>query len=398
MEKTKSKIDRVILVVLDSVGIGALPDADQYNDEGANTLVHTAEAVGGLNLKNLEKFGLGKIDNIKGLKNNIKSNAVYGKMMEKSVGKDTTTGHWELAGLVSKEPFPVYPDVFPDEIIDKFEKRIGREVLGNKPASGTVIIEELGKEHLETKKPIVYTSADSVFQIAAHEDIISVSELYEMCEIAREILQGEHGVARVIARPFEGELGNFNRTERRKDFSLAPPKETVLDKLKNNGIPVLAVGKIEDIFSNKGISQSNHTVDNMDSVDALLEFMQKEDKSFIFANLVEFDMVFGHRRNAQGYADALEDFDKRLPEIINSMNENDLLVITADHGCDPTYKGTDHTREYVPLLLYGDQVKKDYNINTRESFADLAQTTAEIFNLEKLEFGKSFLKEIFKEE
>jgi len=398
MEKTKSKIDRVILIILDSVGIGALPDADQYDDKGANTLVHTAEAVGGLNLKNLEKFGLGKIDKIKGLKDNIKSDAVYGKMMEQSVGKDTTTGHWELAGLVSKEPFPVYPNGFPDEIIDQFEEKIGREVLGNKPASGTVIIEELGKEHLETKKPIVYTSADSVFQIAAHEDIISVSELYEMCEIAREILQGEHGVARVIARPFEGELGNFNRTERRKDFSLAPPKETVLDKLKNNGIPVLAVGKIEDIFSNKGISQSNHTVDNMDSVDALLEFMQKEDKSFIFANLVEFDMVFGHRRNAQGYADALEDFDKRLPEIINSMNENDLLVITADHGCDPTYKGTDHTREYVPLLLYGDQVKKDYNINTRESFADLAQTTAEIFNLEKLEFGKSFLKEIFKEE
>lgn len=398
MEKTKSKIDRVILVVLDSVGIGALPDADQYNDEGANTLVHTAVAVGGLNLKNLEKFGLGKIDNIKGLKNNIKSNAVYGKMMEKSVGKDTTTGHWELAGLVSESPFPVYPDGFPDEIIDQFEKRIGREVLGNKPASGTVIIEELGKEHLETKKPIVYTSADSVFQIAAHEDIIPVSKLYEMCEIAREILQGEHGVARVIARPFEGELGDFNRTERRKDFSLAPPKETLLDKLKNNGIPVLAVGKIEDIFSNKGISESNHTVDNMDSVDALLDFMKKRQKSFIFANLVEFDMVFGHRRNAQCYADALEDFDKRLPEIINSMNENDLLVITADHGCDPTYKGTDHTREYVPLLIYGDKVKKDFNINTRESFADLAQTTAEIFNLDKLEFGQSFLKEIIKEE
>ena len=398
MEKTKSKIERVILVVLDSVGIGALPDADQYDDKGANTLVHTAEAVGGLNLTNLEKFGLGKIDNIKGLKNNIKSNAVYGKMMEQSVGKDTTTGHWELSGLVSKRPFPVYPNGFPNEVIDEFEKEIGREVLGNKPASGTVIIEELGKEHLETKKPIVYTSADSVFQIAAHEDIIPVNELYEMCEIARDILQGEHGVARVIARPFEGELGNFNRTERRKDFSLAPPKETVLDKLKDNGIPVLAVGKIEDIFSNKGISESNHTVDNMDSVDALLDFMNKQKKSFIFANLVEFDMIYGHRRNAQGYADALEDFDKRLPEIIDSMNENDLLVITADHGCDPTYKGTDHTREYVPLLIYGDKVKKDYNINIRESFADLAQTTVEIFNLEKLEYGKSFLKEILKEE
>src|SRR6056297_3296017 len=226
-------------------------------------------------------------------------------MMEKSVGKDTTTGHWELAGLVSESPFPVYPNGFPDEVIKPFEKRIGKKVLGNKPASGTVIIEELGKEHLETKKPIVYTSADSVFQIAAHEDIISVSELYDMCEKAREILQGEHGVARVIARPFEGELGSLNRTDRRKDFSLAPPEDTILDRLKDNGIPVLAVGKIEDIFSNKGITRSNHTVDNMDSVDALIDYLEKEKSSFIFANLVEFDMVFGHRRNAKGYAEAL---------------------------------------------------------------------------------------------
>jgi len=398
MKGSKPEIDRIILVVLDSVGIGALPDAKQYGDLGANTLVHTAEAVNGLKLDNLEKLGLGKIDNIKGLKNDLKRSAVYGKMEEKSVGKDTTTGHWELAGLVSKNPFPVYPDGFPDEVINQFEKRIGREVLGNKPASGTVIIEELGEKHIETKKPIVYTSADSVFQIAAHEDVISVAELYEMCEIAREILQGEHGVARVIARPFEGKLGNFNRTERRKDFSLAPQKETILDKLKKNDIPVLAVGKIEDIFANKGITESNHTVDNMDSVDALLDFMKQKEKAFIFANLVEFDMIFGHRRNAQGYADALEDFDGRLPEIINTMNENDMLVITADHGCDPTYKGTDHTREYVPLLIYGNKIKQDYNLNTRESFADFAQTTAEVFGIEKLEYGQSFLTEILKEE
>ncbi|MGM0445580.1 MAG: phosphopentomutase [Bacillota bacterium] len=398
MEGSKPEIERIIVVVLDSVGIGALPDADRYGDPGANTLVHTAQAVGGLNLENLEKFGLGKIDNIKGLKNDLKSSAVYGKMKEKSVGKDTTTGHWELAGLVSKNPFPVYPEGFPDEVIDEFEKRIGREVLGNKPASGTVIIEELGKKHLETKKPIIYTSADSVFQIAAHEDVISISELYEMCETARDILQGEHGVARVIARPFEGKPGNFNRTEHRKDYSLSPPKETVLDKLKKNKIPVLAVGKIEDIFANKGITESNHTVNNMDSVDALLDFMKQRGKSFIFANLVEFDMVFGHRRNAQGYADALEDFDRRLPEIIEAMNENDMLVITADHGCDPTFKGTDHTREYVPLLVYGDKIKKDYNLNTRESFADLAQTTAEVFDIEKVEDGESFLSEILREE
>src|SRR6056297_1818789 len=317
-------------------------------------------------------------------------------MMEKSVGKDTTTGHWELAGLVSESPFPVYPNGFPDEVIDQFEEEIGREVLGNKPASGTVIIEELGKEHLETKKPIVYTSADSVFQIAAHEDIISVEELYEMCEVAREILQGEHGVARVIARPFVGELGSFTRTDRRKDFSLAPPRATVLDKLKARGISVMAVGKIEDIFSNKGITDSNHTVDNMDSVDAVIDYLKEDKKSFIFANLVEFDMVYGHRRNAKGYAKALKDFDIRLPEIIDNMKEDDLLMITADHGCDPTFKGTDHTREYVPLLIYGDKTKEDYQLPIRESFADIAATVAEVFNLEDFKSGESFLSNIKK--
>src|SRR6056297_2247724 len=252
MTRPIDDINRVILIILDSVGIGALPDAEEYGDQGANTLVHTAEAVGGLDLPNMERLGLGKIAAVKGIKSNIKAEGSYTKMKEKSVGKDTTTGHWELAGLVSEKPFPVYPNGFPEEVIKTFEKKIGKEVLGNKPASGTVIIEELGEEHLNTGKPIVYTSADSVFQIAAHEDIISVEELYEMCEIAREILQGEHGVARVIARPFEGELGSFTRTDRRKDFSLAPPRATVLDKLKARGISVMAVGKIEDIFSNKG--------------------------------------------------------------------------------------------------------------------------------------------------
>jgi phosphopentomutase len=398
MTVTNHEINRVILIVLDSVGIGALPDAEEYGDKGANTLVHTAQEIGGFNLPNLEKLGLGKIADIKGIDSNLKAEAVYTKMKEKSIGKDTTTGHWELAGLVSERPFPVYPDGFPDEVIKPFEEKIGKKVLGNKPASGTVIIEELGREHLDSGRPIVYTSADSVFQIAAHEDVISVDELYEMCEIAREILQGEHGVARVIARPFIGKPGSFTRTDRRKDFSLAPPQATVLDKLKDKGMAVMAVGKIEDIFSNKGITDSNHTVDNMDSVDAVLDFMKEDKQSFIFANLVEFDMVYGHRRNPKGYAQALKDFDIRLPEILDNMNEDDVLMITADHGCDPTFKGTDHTREYVPLLVFGEKIKKDFNLEIRESFADLAATVAEVFGLDNLNYGTSFLQDIIKGE
>lgn len=396
MEETFPKIKRVVLIVLDSVGIGELPDAEEYGDLGANTLVHTAEAVDGFELPNLEKLGLGKIEDIPGVDSNLKSWGVYSKMKEKSVGKDTTTGHWELAGLISERPFPVYPNGFPQEVIKSFEEAIGRKVLGNKPASGTVIIEELGKAHLESGKPIVYTSADSVFQIAAHQDLIPVQELYEMCETARDILQGEHGVARVIARPFLGELGSLKRTDHRKDFSLPPPEDTVLDKLKDNGIPVLAVGKIEDIFSNQGITSSNHTVNNMDSVEALIDFLEQDKKSFIFANLVEFDMIFGHRRNPKGYAEALKDFDIRLPEILDNLNENDMLIITADHGCDPTFKGTDHTREYVPLLVFGDKVKEDYKLQVRESFADIAATISEVFNLASFKNGESFLNKILK--
>ncbi|MCF8008760.1 MAG: phosphopentomutase [Halanaerobiales bacterium] len=396
MTKEFSKLNRVILVILDSVGIGALPDADNYGDKGSNTLVNTAKAVNGLNLPNLEKLGLGKIDKIKGLNSEIKSSGVYTKMKEKSVGKDTTTGHWELSGLVTFKPFPTYPNGFPKEVIEPFKEAIGTDILGNKAASGTIIIEELGNKHIKTGYPIVYTSADSVFQIAAHQDVISVDQLYEICEKAREILKGEHGVARVIARPFIGQSGNFKRTEKRKDFSLAPPKDTILDILKENDISVLAVGKIEDIFSNQGITKSNHTVDNMDSVDAVLEFMDHSKPSFIFANLVEFDMTFGHRRDANGYAKALKDFDQRLPEIIKKMDQDDLLMITADHGCDPTFKGTDHTREYVPLLLYGDQIKENYNLKIRETFSDIAATISEVFNLKKLEYGNSFLKDILK--
>lgn len=391
-------INRAIIIVLDSVGIGELPDAEEYGDVGADTLGNMAEKIGGLNLPNLAKLGLGKIKEIKGLNSNLKAEGSYGKMAEASVGKDTTTGHWELAGLISENPFPTYPNGFPDEVIDEFEKQIGREVLGNKPASGTVIIEELIDEHLKTKSPIVYTSADSVFQIAAHEEVIPVEELYEMCRKARKILTGKHGVGRVIARPFVGEPGNLERTERRKDFSLKPPENTLLDNIKEAGMNVQSVGKIDDIFANRGITASNHTIDNMDSVDAILDFMKEEKKGLIFANLVEYDMIYGHRRDVQGYAQALENFDKRLPEIKENLNDDDVLFITADHGCDPTYEGTDHTREYVPLLVYGNNIKIDNDLNIRDSYADLAATISEILSVKKTEDGNSFKNLIIKED
>ena len=391
-------IKRAIIIVLDSVGIGELPDAKEYGDLGADTLGNMAEELGGLNLPNLEKMGLGKIKKIKGLNKDIKADSSYGKMAEKSTGKDTTTGHWELAGLISEEPFPTYPNGFPEEVISEFEEAIGREVLGNKPASGTVIIEELVDEHVETGKPIVYTSADSVFQIAAHEDVISVDELYSMCRKARKILTGKHGVGRVIARPFVGKAGNLERTERRKDFSLEPPQNTLLDNIEFADMAVQAVGKIKDIFANRGITESNHTVDNMDSVDALLDFIDSNKDGLIFTNLVEYDMTYGHRRDVEGYAQALKEFDKRLPEIKNKLNENDVLFITADHGCDPTYEGTDHTREYVPLLVYGKNIKEDNKINTRSTYADLAATIADLLSVEKTFSGKSFKKDIIKGE
>lgn len=391
-----SKINRVILIVLDSVGIGALPDAVEYGDEGANTLGNLAMAVDGLDLPSLQKLGLGKIEKIKGLATDNKACGVYGKMAELSAGKDTTTGHWEISGIILEEPFPTYPDGFPTEVIDSFEEAIGRDVLGNKPASGTVIIEELGREHMETGKPIVYTSADSVFQIAAHEEVIPIENLYDFCRKARKILIGKHAVGRVIARPFIGQTGNFTRTERREDFSLKPTGPTMLDKIKEAGLKVQAVGKIIDIFTGRGITTSNHTVPNMESVDATLDYMDTNQQGLIFSNLVEFDMLYGHRRDINGYYQGLKDFDKRLPEIIDKMNEDDLLVITADHGCDPTYSGTDHTREYVPLLIYGEQIKEDYSLGTRSTFSDLAATITELLGTGLLENGDSFADEILK--
>ena len=390
-----TEINRVTIVVLDSVGIGALPDADKYGDEGANTLVHIAEEMDGLELPNMAELGLGKITEIKGVPAKSAKGA-YGKMQEKSGGKDTTTGHWEIAGIVLDEPFRTYPDGFPDEVIDRFEEAVGREVLGNKAESGTVIIEELGKEHMETGKPIVYTSADSVFQIAAHEEVIPVEELYDMCRKARKIMTGEHTVGRVIARPFIGEPGDFTRTERREDFALEPPKKTMLDLVKELGMEVMAVGKIEDIYNDRGITQSNHTVPNMESVDATLEFLGQNKPGLIFTNLVEFDMNFGHRNNVDGYADALEGFDKRVPELLDAMGPKDVLIITADHGCDPTHPGTDHTREHVPVLIYGEAIKEDYDLGVRASFADLGATVTELLGANLPEDGESFASDILK--
>ncbi|RKX53034.1 MAG: phosphopentomutase [Thermotoga sp.] len=388
---------RIIWIVLDSVGIGALPDAKEYNDEGSNTLVNTAKAVGGLNLPNLQKLGLGNLDNIEGVPPVEIAEGVYGTMKEKSKGKDSTTGHWEMAGLITHKPFPTYPHGFPEDVIEEFEKRTGRKVIGNKPASGTVIIKELGREHERTGTLIVYTSADSVFQIAAHEDIVPVKELYRYCEIAREILKGEHGVARVIARPFIGKWPNYVRTANRRDFSIRPPEPTVLNILVENGYPVYAVGKIYDLFGGSGITKSIHTENNMDGVDKTIKWMEEKDcPCLIFTNLVDFDMRYGHRNDYAGYAKALENFDKRLPDIESEMTEKDILVMTADHGCDPTTPSTDHSRERVPLLITGKSIKKNTYIGERETFADLGQTAAEMFSVPPTKDGVSFAKKILK--
>ena len=379
---------------MDSVGIGELPDAEEYGDQGAATLQNIAAEIGGLELPNLEKMGLGKIENIQGLNSELEAEGAYGKAAEKSKGKDTTTGHWEIAGLISENPFPTYPDGFPAEVMDQFESKIGRETLANKPASGTVIIEELGQKHMETGKPIVYTSADSVFQIAAHEDVIAIEELYDYCKKAREILQGEHAVARVIARPFVGEAGNFERTDRRKDFSLTPPEPTILNLLEEQELEVNAVGKITYIFNHSGITNSLTTSNNMDGVDKTIEYMDQTEKGLIFSNLVDFDQNYGHRRNVEGYAAALKAFDQRIPEIKAAMRDDDLLIITADHGCDPTYQGSDHTREYIPLLVYGKEIKNDIDLGTRASFSDIAASIADIFDIDELENGGTFLGKI----
>ncbi len=383
---------RAVVIILDGLGIGAMPDAAAYGDENSNTLAHIAEHVGGLNLPNLERLGLGKIEPVKGLSPNIRARANYGKMAEASPGKDSTTGHWELAGLILDRPFPVYPDGFPAEIINAFKARSGLGVLGNKPASGTEIIKELGEAHLKTGDPIIYTSADSVFQIAAHEQVIPLDKLYELCRIARDILQGEHAVARVIARPFTGTYpDNFVRTKFRKDFSLAPFSNILHQNLKDAGIPTIAIGKINDLYAYSGIQKSVHSKSNNEGMDALIGELKTEPAGLIMINLVDFDMLWGHRNDPEGFYEGLKAFDAWLPELHAALKDDDLVVITADHGNDPTTISTDHSREYVPVLAFGAKLNEDRNLGIRQTFADLEATLARFFNIQSTGKGTSFL-------
>lgn len=390
-------MNRIIWIVIDSVGVGALPDAKAFGDEGVNTLGHIVKEFNDIKIPNMVKLGLGNIDEIDYIKNVDSPIGSFGRCNEVSQGKDTTTGHWEMTGLLVDTPFKTFENGFPKEIIDEFERRTGRKVVANKPASGTAILDEFGEHQMKTGDVIVYTSADSVFQIAAHEDIIPLEELYDMCKIAREIMMGEYAVARVIARPYVGPCkGQFERTSNRRDYSLNPFDKTVLDNIKENGLDVIAVGKIEDIFNGQGITEAIHTKDNMDGVDQTINYIKKDNKGLIFTNLVDFDSKYGHRRNIKGYKEALEEFDARIPEIIESMNEKDILIINADHGNDPAYKGTDHTREYIPLLVYGKDIKEGINLGTRKSFADIGATVADILNVSKTKNGTSFKEEVMK--
>lgn len=383
---------RVIIIVLDSVGIGALPDADLFGDEGCNTLVNTAREVGGLRLPNLQLLGLGNIDNIMGVAPIDHPQGAFGKLAEQSKGKDTTSGHWEMMGLILGQAFPTYPHGFPPEVISEFEQKIGRRTLGNTVASGTVIIEELGREHMATGYPIVYTSADSVFQIAAHEEVIPLEELYQMCSIAREMLQGEHQVGRVIARPFVGQPGSFTRTAHRHDFSLEPDRN-ILDYIVEAGQTVVGIGKIKDIFGGRGVSVSRPTGSNREGMEEVDTALSTAGAGLIFANLVDFDQSFGHRNDAEGYARALEEFDLWLPRIMRDLKPDDCLIITADHGCDPTMPGTDHTREYVPLLVYRAGMKGGVDMGIRQSFADIGATVAEYLGVDTHDLpGESFLE------
>ncbi|MCE5322756.1 phosphopentomutase [bacterium] len=387
-------MQRCIIIVLDSVGIGALPDADKFGDAGCNTFGHIAESVGGLNLPNMARLGLGNISPIMGVEPATEPAGCYGKMAEVSQGKDTTTGHWEMVGVITERAFPVYPDGFPDDVIGKFTAGIGRKILGNKAASGTEIIKELGEEHMRTGRPIVYTSADSVFQIACHEDIVPVDQLYEWCIFARKMLVSPHNVQRVIARPFIGEPGSFTRTERRKDFSLEPPHETLLDLIAKNDGSVIAIGKINDIYAGRGISTSIHTANNHEGIGATIAAIAGGEGSLVFINLVDFDMLYGHRNDPKGYANALIEFDAALPSIMGAMGNDDILFITADHGCDPTTPGTNHTREYVPLLVYGKKAACSVDLGIRSCFCDLSATIADILSIQYDLPGKSFMDSV----
>lgn len=386
-------VQRVILLIMDGCGVGAAPDAAQYGDFGVNepnTLAHLAEAVGGLRLPNLQRLGLGNILPLVGVPPAQQPLAAYGKMQERSAGKDTVTGHWEMMGVITLQPFPTYPQGFPPEVIEPFERSIGTKVLGNTPASGTEIIKQLGEEHVRTGYPIVYTSADSVFQIAAHEEVIPLPRLYEMCRIAREILQPPHHVQRVIARPFIGkDAASFRRTENRRDFPLPPPYN-LIDQLAEAGRKVYGIGVVGQIFAERGFAHSVRTGNNAEHLQATLEAMEQP-ADLIFANFEDFDMLYGHRNDPQGFAKALEEFDAGLERVMEQMRPDDLLILTADHGNDPTTPSTDHSREFVPLLCYSPALRGGVNLGTRSTFADLAATTADIFGLEPKWGGGSFL-------
>jgi len=394
MYGTMNRIKRVVLIILDSVGVGALPDAARYGDEGSDTLGNLARALGGLHLPHLQQLGLGNIHPIPGVTPEPKPLAAYGRMAERSAGKDTTIGHWEIAGVISPQPLPTYPHGFPPALIADYERRIGRRTLGNYPASGTVILGELGAEHMRTGFPIVYTSADSVFQVAAHEEIIPPEELYRICRIAREMLTGEHNVGRVIARPFVGAPGAFQRTDRRRDFSALPSEPTLLQRVIEAGQTVCAVGKVEDIFAGRGISTAVHTHNNMDGVDQTLQAMAQAGSGLIFTNLVDFDMLYGHRNDAVGYAAALQAVDARVPELLHALRADDVLIFTADHGCDPTTPSTDHSREYVPLLVCGALVHGGVDLGTRGTFADVGATIADWLGVPPPRAGQSFVRDV----
>ncbi|MDO4482239.1 MAG: phosphopentomutase [Bacillota bacterium] len=386
---------RAVMIVLDSLGVGEMPDAYMFGDEGVNTLGHIVEEVPNIQIKNLQSFGIGNIDDVEplvGYTENVIAD--FGRARELSNGKDTITGHWEIAGIITQEPFLTFHEGFPEEFIRKFEEEIGTEVLGNYAASGTEIIKVLGPEHIATGKPIVYTSADSVFQIAAHEEVIPPEKLYEICRIARRLLVGDWQVGRVIARPFVGKDGDYTRTANRRDFAVSPPSETLLDNIKNAGQTVWAVGKIEDIFNKCGITDAVHTESNLDGIDRTIGLLKEEFPGLIFTNLVDFDAKFGHRRDAAGYAKAIEEFDEKLPEIIENLKEEDMLILCADHGNDPSYKGFDHTREFVPVMVYGKKLKQGVNLGTLSTFADIGATIGDYLGVSYTGAGKSFLKKI----
>lgn len=390
------KAKRVFLIVLDSFGIGELPDADKFGDKGSNTLGAIVKS-SKFSTPMLKKMGMFNIDGVNCGEKEEHTIASYGRMTETSMGKDTTIGHWEIAGIISETPLPTYPHGFPREVLDEFEKQTGRKVLCNKPYSGTDVIRDYGKQHVETGDLIVYTSADSVFQIAAHESVVPIEKLYEYCKIARKILHGKHGVGRIIARPFTGEYPDFTRTTNRHDFSLLPPAKTMLDCLKEKGLDTISIGKIYDIFAGKGLNECNYTVSNNDGMTKTLDMEKNKDfTGLCFVNLVDFDMKYGHRNDVDGYANAATEFDVQLKEFVAGMRKDDMLIITADHGCDPSTPSTDHSREYTPMIIFGDMIKENHSIGTRPTFADIGATVLDAFDINGEIKGTSILSEVLK--